>query len=298
MLRQAALQLAKLQQGAQHYGALSCVADTLQSNLRSLAQEFGTLADRPGERSNGAVSAAAAQASSSTSLAETPAAGLEQRREMSLRYARKLDRQTAQYANRNDVVALQGSLSDYLIKVVPSWIKFAVAGPGQSTNVYNEQTLYTSPEHLMPLIRFLRDHINTQFKCLIDITAIDFPERAARFEVVYHLLSPRWNNRIRIKVCVDEVTAVPSITTIYPAADWFERETWDMFGVFFSGHPDLRRILTDYGFQGHPLRKDFPLTGYTEVRYDYGKKRVVSEPLELSQEFRLFSLESPWEMQR
>jgi NADH/F420H2 dehydrogenase subunit C len=214
---------------------------------------------------------------------------------MSLRYARDLAKPKQTYAPRNDVVAFHGQLSDYLIKVVPSWIKFAVAGPGQSTDKYQEPTIYTTPDYIVPLSRFLRDHVNTQFKCLIDITAVDFPERAARFEVVYHLLSPRWNNRIRVKVCCDEVTAVPSITPVYPAADWFERETWDMFGVFFSGHPDLRRILTDYGFQGHPLRKDFPITGYTEVRYDYSKKRVVSEPLELSQEFRYFDFTSPWD---
>ncbi|GFR51793.1 hypothetical protein Agub_g14252, partial [Astrephomene gubernaculifera] len=138
-------------------------------------------------------------------------------------------------------------------------------------------------------------HVNTQFKCLLDVTAVDFPEREARFEVVYHLLSPRWNNRIRVKVCVDEVTAVPTVSKLFNTANWFERETWDMFGVFFSGHPDLRRILSDYGFTGHPLRKDFPLSGYMEVRYDYGKKRVVSEPLELTQEFRYFDFNSPWE---
>lgn len=143
--------------------------------------------------------------------------------------------------------------------------------------------------------RFLRDHVNTQYKCMIDITAVDFPERPKRFEVVYHFLSPRWNNRIRIKVCVDELTPVPSICSVYKAANWFERETWDMFGVFFSDHPDLRRILTDYGFTGHPLRKDFPLTGFTEMRYDYSKKRVISEPVELTQEFRYFDFQSPWE---
>ncbi|GIL91312.1 hypothetical protein Vretimale_17719 [Volvox reticuliferus] len=189
----------------------------------------------------------------------------------------------------------QTQLTDYIIKTVPKFVKMAVVGPAQSSVLYQEPTIYTTPQHLLPLMTFLRDHVNTQFKCLLDVTAVDFPERAARFEVVYHLLSPRWNNRIRVKVCVDEVTAVPSISHIFNTANWFERETWDMFGVFFSGHPDLRRILSDYGFTGHPLRKDFPLSGYSEVRYDYGKKRVVSEPLELTQEFRYFDFNSPWE---
>jgi NADH dehydrogenase (ubiquinone) Fe-S protein 3 len=218
---------------------------------------------------------------------------LEQRRAYGLAIARKLEGRA--YAHRNDVVERHfDGLADYLIKVVPKWIKFAVAGPAQSNDTHNELTLYTTPEALLPLARFLRDHVNTQFKCLIDVTAVDFPERPARFEVVYHLLSPRWNSRLRLKACVDEVTPVPSLSGLYPAANWFERETWDMFGVFFKDHPDLRRILTDYGFTGHPLRKDFPLSGYTEVRYDYAKKRVVSEPLELSQEFRYFDFQSPW----
>ncbi|KIZ03326.1 NADH dehydrogenase (ubiquinone) Fe-S protein [Monoraphidium neglectum] len=227
-------------------------------------------------------------------LTTAPPSALEQRRGFALAIARKLEGRS--YNLRNDVV--QGhfdGLADYLIKVVPKWIKFGVAGPPQSNDTHNELTVYTTPETLLPLARFLRDHVNTQFKCLIDVTAVDFPERPARFEVVYHLLSPRWNNRIRIKVCVDEVTPVPSICSVYPAANWFERETWDMFGVFFKDHPDMRRILTDYGFTGHPLRKDFPLSGYTEVRYDYAKKRVVSEPLELSQEFRYFDFQSPWD---
>lgn len=188
-----------------------------------------------------------------------------------------------------------GQLTEYLVKVVPKFIKFAVTGPAATSQLYQEPTIYVDPEHIVPLMYFLRDHVNTQFKSVMDITAVDFPERPARFEVVYHLLSPRWNNRIRVKVAVDELTPVPSITRVYNGANWFEREVWDMFGVYFSDHPDLRRILTDYGFTGHPLRKDFPLTGYTEVRYDWGKKRVVYEPLELSQEFRYFDFTSPWE---
>jgi NADH dehydrogenase (ubiquinone) Fe-S protein 3 len=297
MLRQAGSLLLRLPGTAevlqQQAGALALAVNSLQATVSIAAQQsFTTLTGRSSSSIEAASSTAQA-GSSSTSLAGTPAHGFDQRREMSLRYARNLEPSKSQYARRNDVVQFQGGLTDYLIKVVPSFIKFGVNGPASSRED-NETTLYTSPEHLLPLTRFLRDHVNTQFKCLIDITAVDFPERASRFEVVYHLLSPRWNNRIRIKVCCDEVTAVPSMVNIYPAADWFEREVWDMFGVFFSGHPDLRRILTDYGFQGHPLRKDFPLTGYTEVRYDYSKKRVVSEPLELTQEFRYFDFNSPW----
>lgn len=235
---------------------------------------------------------AASPSASSSPSAPAPRDG--QRRGFALAIARRLEGRV--YNLRNDVVANNfDGLADYLIKVVPKWIKFAVAGPAQSNDDHNELTLYSTADTLLPLMRFLRDHVNTQFKCLIDVTAVDFPERPARFEVVYHLLSPRWNNRIRVKVCVDEVTPVPSVCSVWPAANWFERETWDMFGVFFRDHPDMRRILTDYGFTGHPLRKDFPLSGFTEVRYDFAKKRVVSEPLELTQEFRHYDFQSPWE---
>ena len=246
----------------------------------------------PPRRSSGAPESTSQQreegASSSAMACYQP------RRGMSLAYARKFNDKV--YSHREDAARMAfGQLSEYLIKVVPKWIKFAVAGPAQSNNTYQEPTIYTSPEHLLPLARFLRDHVNTQFKCLIDVTAVDFPERGERFEVVYHLLSPRWNNRLRIKVTVDELTPVPSLCKVFPAANWFEREAWDMFGVYFADHPDLRRILTDYGFTGHPLRKDFPLSGYSEVRYDYAKKRVVQEPLELAQEFRFFDFASPWD---
>jgi NADH dehydrogenase (ubiquinone) Fe-S protein 3 len=158
-----------------------------------------------------------------------------------------------------------------------------------------EICIYTKPEFLIGLLTFIKLHTNTQFKSLIDITAVDFPDREKRFEVVYMLLSVRFNARIKIKVCVDELTSLPSVVDLYPSAGWAERETWDMFGIFFKGNPDLRRILTDYGFEGYPLRKDFPLSGYVEVRYDSAKKRVVCEPLEMSQEFRLFDFTSPWE---
>jgi len=159
----------------------------------------------------------------------------------------------------------------------------------------SEICIYTKPEYLIKLMTFLKYYTNSQFKQLSEITAIDFPDKKKRFEVVYILLSVQFNTRLVIKVCVDELTSVPSIVEIFPSAGWAERETWDMFGVFFSGNPDLRRILTDYGFEGYPLRKDFPLSGYVEVRYDSAKKRVVCEPLEMTQEFRLFDFTSPWE---
>jgi NADH-quinone oxidoreductase subunit C len=158
-----------------------------------------------------------------------------------------------------------------------------------------ELTLTTSRERIVPLLRHLRDDPQYKFICLLDICGVDWPERRERFEVVYHLLSPTINQRIRLKLTTDEMTPVPSACAVYPSADWYEREAWDMFGILFEGHPDLRRLLTDYGFEGHPLRKDFPLTGYVEVRYDDHHKRVVYEPVELRQEYRHFDFLSPWE---
>ncbi len=142
---------------------------------------------------------------------------------------------------------------------------------------------------------FLRDDPRCQFVCIIDVTAVDWPSRERRFDVVYHFLSPTKNARIRVKVETDEVTPVPSIISVFRGADWFERETYDLYGVLFTGHPDLRRLLTDYGFEGHPLRKDFPLTGFVEVRWDDEQKRVVYDPVRLAQEFRNFDFLSPWE---
>jgi NADH-quinone oxidoreductase subunit C len=142
---------------------------------------------------------------------------------------------------------------------------------------------------------FLRDDPRCQFVCIIDVTAVDWPSRERRFDVVYHFLSPTKNARIRVKVETDEVTPVPSIISVFRGADWFERETYDLYGVLFAGHPDLRRLLTDYGFEGHPLRKDFPLTGFVEVRWDDEQKRVVYDPVRLAQEFRNFDFLSPWE---
>ncbi|MEM8872172.1 MAG: NADH-quinone oxidoreductase subunit C [Pseudomonadota bacterium] len=144
-------------------------------------------------------------------------------------------------------------------------------------------------------VEYLKTDGACQFTTLIDITAVDFPERERRFEVVYHFLSMTQNQRIRVKVAVREDEIVPSISHIHPSANWFEREVFDMYGIMFSGHPDLRRLLTDYGFRGHPLRKDFPTTGYVEVRYDEVEKRVVYEPVGLVQEYRQFDFMSPWE---
>jgi NADH-quinone oxidoreductase subunit C len=160
---------------------------------------------------------------------------------------------------------------------------------------FGELTVVVAPAAIVPALTSLRDNGECLFEVLIDICGVDYPEREKRFDVVYHLLSPRRNQRIRVKVETDEDTAVPSVSALFPAANWFEREAYDMYGILFSGHPDLRRLLTDYGFQGHPLRKDFPLTGYVEVRYDDAQKRVVYEPVKLTQEFRSFDFMSPWE---
>ncbi len=164
-----------------------------------------------------------------------------------------------------------------------------------SHTTHGELTVAVTREQIVRVLKFLRDDRRCMFECLIDICGVDYPGDERRFEVVYHLLSPRQNNRIRIKVRTDADTPVPSATGIYPAANWFEREAFDLYGILFSGHPDLRRLLTDYGFQGHPLRKDFPLTGFSEVRYDDEARRVVYEPVNLMQEFRSFDFESPWE---
>jgi NADH-quinone oxidoreductase subunit C len=160
---------------------------------------------------------------------------------------------------------------------------------------FGELTLHVTLAHLEDLVDFLRTDPSCRFSSLVDITAIDYPSRVERFDVVYHFLSMYQNQRIRLKLAVRETDMVPSIQAIHPSANWFEREVFDMFGILFSGHPDLRRILTDYGFRGHPLRKDFPTTGYTEVRYDEVLKRVVYEPVSLVQEYRQFDFMSPWE---
>jgi len=163
------------------------------------------------------------------------------------------------------------------------------------SNAFGELTLTVKRESILETIIVLRDHGDLRFSTLVDICGADYPERAERFEVVYHLLSMGLNRRIRVKIRCGEDVPVQSCVPAYPAADWYEREAFDMYGILFEGHPDLRRILTDYGFHGHPLRKDFPLTGYVEVRYDDEQKRVVYEPVKLAQEFRNFDFLSPWE---
>jgi NADH-quinone oxidoreductase subunit C len=166
---------------------------------------------------------------------------------------------------------------------------------GRSTIAYGELTIVVEGADVVDVLTFLKRDPQCQFVSMIDVSGADYPQREKRFDVVYHLLSPRQNKRIRVKVETDEETPVPSVTGVYPGADWFEREAYDLYGILFSGHPDLRRLLTDYGFEGHPLRKDFPLTGFVEVRYDDEAKRVVYEPVELKQEFRNFDFMSPWE---
>ncbi|MBL8575965.1 MAG: NADH-quinone oxidoreductase subunit C [Mesorhizobium sp.] len=183
--------------------------------------------------------------------------------------------------------ALQG-LSEYLAGKLASKIVNAELA-------YGELTVTVAGDDLLDAMRLLRDDASCQFVSIVDVSGADYPSRVLRFDVVYHLLSPKKNLRIRVKVQTDEDTPIPSVTGIYPGADWYERETYDLYGILFSGHPDLRRILTDYGFDGHPLRKDFPVTGFVEVRYDDEVKRVVYEPVELKQEFRNFDFLSPWE---
>lgn len=160
---------------------------------------------------------------------------------------------------------------------------------------YGELTVNVERDAIVEVVTFLRDDPKCRFISFVDVCGADYPAREFRFDVVYHLLSPHLNQRIRVKLQADDVTPVPSIVDVFPGANWFEREAYDLYGVLFSGHPDLRRILTDYGFDGHPLRKDFPLTGFVQVRYDEERRRVVYEPVALQQEFRTFDYLSPWE---
>ena len=167
--------------------------------------------------------------------------------------------------------------------------------PVKNIKIFNNETvIIVSPEKIRPVLLFLKNHINSQYKILTAISGVDYPEKKNRFEVAYEILSIKYNNRIRVKTYLNEITPINSVVNIYSCANWWEREVWDMFGIFFFNHPDLRRILTDYGFEGHPLRKDFPLTGFIEVRYDELRKRIVYEPVKLSQEFRIFDFTSPW----
>jgi NADH-quinone oxidoreductase subunit C len=185
---------------------------------------------------------------------------------------------------------------DETLEKLGSDIAGALAGSIAGFGIaYGELTVTTKASDIVKVVTLLRDDERCQFFSFIDITAIDWPGREKRFDVVYHFLSPKLNHRIRVKIAIGEDTAVPSIIGVFPGADWFERETYDLYGVLFAGHPDMRRLLTDYGFEGHPLRKDFPLTGFVEVRYDDDVKRVVYEPVRLNQEFRTFDFLSPWE---
>jgi len=187
-------------------------------------------------------------------------------------------------------------MSEEALRDLASYLKEKLVGRIGSAEVsLGELTIEVEPDDIIEVLTFLRDDVQCRFVSFIDLCGVDYPDRPKRFDVVYHLLSPRQNQRVRVKVQTDEDTPVPSATAVYPGADWFEREAYDLYGILFTGHPDLRRILTDYGFEGHPMRKDFPLTGYVEVRWDDELKRVVYEPVELKQEFRNFDFLSPWE---
>ncbi len=179
-------------------------------------------------------------------------------------------------------------LGDYVAEALPQEVL--------GTEVeFDELMVRARRDLIVKVLTFLRDDVNCRFQQLMDLCGVDYPEREKRFEVVYNLLSLTHNMRVRVKVEADEETPVPSVSGVFSSATWWEREAWDLFGIYFSEHPDLRRIMTDYGFDGHPLRKDFPLTGYVEVRYDDEQKRVVYEPVKLTQEFRTFDFLSPWE---
>jgi NADH-quinone oxidoreductase subunit C len=186
-------------------------------------------------------------------------------------------------------------MSDNLASISKAAAKALGAKLVEAATAFGELTLHVHRDDIIEVLTTLRDDKALQFVSFIDICGADYPARAERFDVVYHLLSPAKNARVRVKVTTDEDTPVPSATAVYPGALWFEREAWDLFGILFTGHPDLRRILTDYGFEGHPLRKDFPTTGFVEVRYDDEVKRVVYEPVKLRQEMRQFDFMSPWE---
>ena len=185
---------------------------------------------------------------------------------------------------------------DQALRELGDYINAANSGAVLGAEVaYGELMVTIEASAVTKLLTFLRDDQNCQFKQLVDVTAVDYPDREARFTVVYNLLSLRQNQRVRVKTAVAEGATLASVVGVFSSANWLEREVWDLFGIAFSGHPDLRRILTDYGFEGHPLRKDFPLTGHVEVRYDEDQKRVVYEPVKLTQEFRNFDFMSPWE---
>jgi NADH-quinone oxidoreductase subunit C len=187
-------------------------------------------------------------------------------------------------------------MMDEKLEALGQTIAGALAGSVTGHSVVNgELTVGAKASDIVKVAQFLRDDPRCEFRSIIDITAVDWPERERRFDLVYHFLSPTQNARVRVKVETDETTPIASIIEVFPGANWFEREVYDLYGVIFTGHPDMRRILTDYGFDGHPLRKDFPLTGFVEVRWDDEQKRVVYDPVRLAQEFRNFDFLSPWE---
>ncbi|XP_064486527.1 NADH dehydrogenase [ubiquinone] iron-sulfur protein 3, mitochondrial-like [Ornithodoros turicata] len=234
-------------------------------NLKNLAR-FGTALQRPG-----AISSLINARNQTTQPSNT------QETHPTIRKPLELQRQHLQDFGR------------YVAECMPKYVQKVQITQG------DELEVMIAPEGVLPMLHFLKDHHNAQFTNIVDIAGVDVPSRKNRFEVVYSLLSIHFNSRIRVKTYTDEVTTLDSATEVFKGANWYEREIWDMFGVFFANHPDLRRILTDYGFEGHPFRKDFPLSGYVEVRYDDEVKRVVVEPLELAQEFRKFDLATPWE---
>ncbi|MBN9002188.1 MAG: NADH-quinone oxidoreductase subunit C [Rhizobiales bacterium] len=187
-------------------------------------------------------------------------------------------------------------MDDTRLETLGQTIVGALTGVATGYEVaFDQLTVNVEIGKIVEAMRFLRQDPRCRFVSFIDATAVDYPSREKRFDIVYHLLSPTLNERIRVKGMADETTQVPSVIGVFPGADWFERETYDLYGVIFTGHPDMRRLLTDYGFDGHPLRKDFPTTGFVEVRYDDAEKRVVYEPVQLNQEFRRFDFLSPWE---
>ena len=187
-------------------------------------------------------------------------------------------------------------MDDGRLDALGKTIVSALPGAASAHEVtFNQLTVAVKAERIVEVVRYLRDDPGCRFISFIEVTAVDYPRREQRFDLIYNLLSPAFNTRVRLRAQAGETTQVPSIIEVFPGADWFERETYDLYGVIFTGHPDMRRLLTDYGFEGHPLRKDFPLTGFVEVRYDDQEKRVVYEPVRLSQEFRKFDFLSPWE---
>lgn len=187
-------------------------------------------------------------------------------------------------------------MADQALQELGDYIQGALSNEVRGTEIVCDQLIvHAQRSSIVKALTFLRDDSNCLFKQLMDLCGVDYPDRDERFEVVYNLLSLKHNQRVRVKVTTNETEPVPSVSDVYSAANWYEREAWDLYGVFFTDHPDLRRILTDYGFEGHPQRKDFPLTGYVEMRYDEEQKRVVYRPVELVQEFRRFDFLSPWE---